>query len=161
MWGIPKPGNNVYDQRRQLSIIISQNIYSLKMKQTTKLQRKQHTHARTRCQNNDLRIPYSIVPSSNPSSISPPRLRTLHNEEQIRINGMTRAQLRLLCILRGQNLTNRVKQLHVTLLRILLHSADESPWHGTRGLSVDRCVRTRVLFFVKRKDPKCEMTVAV
>ena len=149
MWGIPKPGNNVYDQRRQLSIIISQNIYSLKMKQTTKLQRKQHTHARTRCQNNDLR------------TISPPRLRTLHNEEQIRINGMTRAQLRLLCILRGQNLTNRVKQLHVTLLRILLHSADESPWHGTRGLSVDRCVRTRVLFFVKRKDPKCEMTVAV
>lgn len=40
---------------------------------------------------------------------------------------MTTAQLRLLGVFRGKFITNAVKQLNVTLLRVLLHRVYKSP----------------------------------
>jgi hypothetical protein len=40
---------------------------------------------------------------------------------------MTAAQLRLLCILCGELVSNAVKELDVALLRILLHGGNKGP----------------------------------
>ena len=48
---------------------------------------------------------------------------------------MRTAQLGLLVILSLQLITNAVKKLHVTLLRVFLERRDESPGHGAGGLA--------------------------
>jgi hypothetical protein len=51
---------------------------------------------------------------------------------------MAAAQLRLLAILALELITNAVQKLNVALVRVLLQARDESPGHGTRGLTLDR-----------------------
>ena len=53
---------------------------------------------------------------------------------------MTTTELRTLGVLGGQLGSNTIQQLDVTLMRILLESGDESPRHGSRRLTSDRCV---------------------
>jgi hypothetical protein len=47
---------------------------------------------------------------------------------------MTTAQLRFLCILLRQFISDAIEQLYVALLRVLLHSCNEGPGHGACGL---------------------------
>lgn len=63
---------------------------------------------------------------------------------------MTTAQLRLLRILCLQLIPNTIKQLHIALLRILLHSRDERPAHRPRRLRRNRRVRTRLVILASR-----------
>lgn len=51
-------------------------------------------------------------------------------------------ELRLLCILGGQFVSDAVEQLNVALLRVLLESRNERPGHGTSGLRSDSSVGT-------------------
>ena len=53
---------------------------------------------------------------------------------------MAAAQLRFLAVLCGQFVTDAVEQLHVALLRVLLHDGDERPRHGASGLARDVCI---------------------
>ena len=53
---------------------------------------------------------------------------------------MTARQLRLLRVLGLEDIANAVEKLDVALLRVLLDSRDESPRHGSGGLSVNCCV---------------------
>lgn len=50
---------------------------------------------------------------------------------------MAAAQLRLLSVFGGQLVADAVEQLHVALLRVLLHGGDEGPGHGSGGLRCD------------------------
>jgi len=53
---------------------------------------------------------------------------------------MTAAQLRLLRVLRLELITDRVKQLDIALLWVLLECGNESPGHRACGLAGDLCV---------------------
>jgi hypothetical protein len=50
---------------------------------------------------------------------------------------MTAAELRFLSILSSELVADAVEQLHVALLRVLLHRCDEGPRHSARSLSSD------------------------
>lgn len=63
---------------------------------------------------------------------------------------MTAAQLRLLRILGRQLIPNAIQQLHIALLRILLHGRDERPAHRARRLRGNRRVRTRLVVLAAR-----------
>ncbi len=53
---------------------------------------------------------------------------------------MTATKLRLLCVFGSELVANVVEQLDVALLRVLLHSGDECPGHGTCGLCSDSSI---------------------
>lgn len=53
---------------------------------------------------------------------------------------MTAAKLRLLRVLCLQLITDRVKQLDIALLWVLLECGNESPGHRACGLAGDLCV---------------------
>lgn len=58
----------------------------------------------------------------------------LHDIQQIHIQGMRAAQLRLLVVLALQLVADAVQQLYVALLRVLLERRDEGVRHGARRL---------------------------
>jgi len=53
---------------------------------------------------------------------------------------MAAAELRFLGIFGSELVADAVEQLDVTLLRVLLHSSDESPGHSSCSLRGDSCV---------------------
>lgn len=61
----------------------------------------------------------------------------LHYIKQVRVQRVAAAQLRLLVVLAFQLITNRIEQLDVALLRILLERRNESIRHGTSRLTAD------------------------
>lgn len=63
---------------------------------------------------------------------------------------MTTAQLRLLRILGLQLIPNTIKQLHIALLRILLHGRNERPAHRPRRLRRNRRIRARLIILAAR-----------
>ena len=67
-------------------------------------------------------------------------LSSLHDIQQIRVQRMAAAQLRLLRVLALELVADGIEQLHVALLRVLLERSDEGERHGARGLARDLCV---------------------
>lgn len=63
---------------------------------------------------------------------------------------MTTAQLRLLRILGLQLIPNAIKQLHIALLRILLHRRNKRPAHRPRRLRRNRRIRTGLIILTPR-----------
>ena len=63
---------------------------------------------------------------------------------------MTTAQLRLLRILSLQLIPNTIQQLHIALLRILLHGRNKRPAHRPRRLRRNRRIRTRLVILAPR-----------
>ena len=63
-----------------------------------------------------------------------------NGEELGHTQRMAAAQLRFLRVFTLQFIADTVKQLHVTLLRVLLECGDEGPRHGARCLACDLSV---------------------
>ena len=64
-----------------------------------------------------------------------PSVTSSHHIEQIRIEWMATAKLRLLRIIAFQLLSNAVEKLYVRLLGVSLKGGNKCPGHGARGLA--------------------------
>lgn len=51
----------------------------------------------------------------------------LHDEQEVGVEGVTAGELRLLRVASRELVTDTVQELHVALLRVLLHGRDKGP----------------------------------